>query len=104
MQVWPEQESIGLMVAATRRRIKQAVGRRVRSHRLSAQQFGLLVAIVEGEALSLRELADRRPMDQPTTSRIVTTLIRKKLVRAEGDPLDRRRRRPRLAAPARPLP
>ncbi len=103
MQVLPEQESIGLLVAATRRRIKQAVGRRVRSHRLSAQQFGLLVAIVEGEGLSLRELADRRRMDQPTTSRIVTTLIRKKLVREEGDPRDRRRRCLRLAAPGRAL-
>ncbi|HKC13285.1 MAG TPA: MarR family transcriptional regulator [Vicinamibacteria bacterium] len=99
----PEQESIGLLVAVTRRRIKQAVGRRVRPHGLSAQQFGLLVAVVEREGPSLRELAERLRTDQPTTSRIVTTLVRKRLVREEGDPRDRRRRCLRLAAPGRAL-
>jgi DNA-binding MarR family transcriptional regulator len=103
MQVLPEQEPIGLLVAATRRRIKQAVGRRVRPHGLSAQQFGLLVAIVEGEGLSLRGLAERLRTDQPTASRIATTLIRKKFVREEGDPRDRRRRCLRLTAPGRAL-
>jgi DNA-binding MarR family transcriptional regulator len=103
MQVLPEQEKIGLLVAVTRRRIKQAVGRRVRPHGLSAQQFWLLVAIVEREGLSLRELSERLRTDQPTTSRIVTTLIGKRLVREEGDPRDRRRRRLRLTAAGRAL-
>ncbi len=103
MQVLPEQESIGLLVAVTRRRIKQAVGRRVRSQGLSAQQFWLLVAIVEREGQSLRELAERLRTDQPTTSRIVTTLIGKKLVREEGDPRDRRRCCLRLTAAGRTL-
>jgi DNA-binding MarR family transcriptional regulator len=103
MQVLPEQESIGLLVAVTRRRLKQAVGRRVRPHGLSAQQFWLLVAIVEREGQSLSELAEGRRMDPPTASRIVTTLIRKRLVQEEGDPRDRRRCLLRLTASGRAL-
>ncbi len=103
MHVLPEQEPIGLLIGITRRRIKQAVGRRVRPHGLSPQQFWLLVAVVEHEGQSLRELAERLRMDQPTTSRIVTTLVRKKLVREDADPRDRRRSLLRLSGPGRGL-
>jgi DNA-binding MarR family transcriptional regulator len=58
---------------------------------------------VEREGQSLRELAERRRMDQPTTSRIVTTLVRKKLVREDGDPKDRRRCLLRLTTSGRAL-
>ncbi len=85
-----EQEPIARLVAATRRRIKQAVGRRVRAHGLSPQQFWLLVNLEDGA--SLRDLARRLHMDEPTASRIVSGLSRRRLVRVEADPRDRRRR------------
>jgi DNA-binding MarR family transcriptional regulator len=87
-----------VLIAATRRRIKQAVGQRLRAHRLAPQQFWLLVAIHEREGLSLRELAETRHVDQPTACRVVMALARKGLVRAEGDPNDRRRSSLRLTA------
>lgn len=93
-----EQEPVGLLIGAARRRIKQAVGRRVRRLRLTPQQFWLLVAIGEGRAPSLGELAERLRGDQPTASRVVATLVRRKLVRVEDDPQDRRRARLSLAA------
>jgi DNA-binding MarR family transcriptional regulator len=85
------QEPVGLLIGAARRRIKQAVGRRLRPFRLTPQQFWILLAIQEGRAPSLTELADRLRGDQPTASRIVAALVRRRLVRVEVDPVDRRR-------------
>jgi DNA-binding MarR family transcriptional regulator len=93
MQPLPRQEPVGLLIGAARRRIKQAVGRRLRPFRLTPQQFWLLLAIQEGRASSLTELAERLRGDQPTASRIVATLVRRRLVRVEVDPVDRRRSR-----------
>jgi DNA-binding MarR family transcriptional regulator len=86
-------EHIGLLIGAVRRRIKQAVGERVQTYSLTAQQFWVLVAIHELKGLSLRELATRLRMDEPTASRVVTALIARQLVRVENDPSDRRRSR-----------
>lgn len=84
-------EHIGLLIGAARRRIKQAVGERVRRYSLTAPQFWVLVAIRETKGTSLRELAARLRMDEPTASRVVTALIQRKLVRGEEHPTDRRR-------------
>ncbi len=91
-----EELPIGVLIGAARRRIKQAVGQRLRGYRLTPQQFWLFVAIHEMEGLSLRELAERRHIDSPTACRVVMTLTRKGLVRAQGDPKDRRRSSLRL--------
>jgi DNA-binding MarR family transcriptional regulator len=88
-----EHEPIGLLVAAVRRRIKQVTNTLVRPHRLSPQQFWTMVAIARGGELSLRELAERRRMDQPTASRVVDTLVRRRLLTNTPDPADRRRSR-----------
>jgi DNA-binding MarR family transcriptional regulator len=86
-------EPVGMLIGAARRRIKQAVGRRVRRFRLTPQQFWLLHSIQEGNARSLREMAERQRTDQPTASRVVAALVRRKLVRMDEDPDDRRRAR-----------
>jgi DNA-binding MarR family transcriptional regulator len=91
-------QPLGLLVAAVRRSIKQAVTRRLRSHRLSHQQFWLLMALHEQPGPSLGELAQGRLMDPPTASRVVALLLRRGLVRLEADPRDRRRRSIRLTA------
>jgi DNA-binding MarR family transcriptional regulator len=87
---------LGLLIAAARRSIKQAVARRLRRRGLSHQQFWLLIALHETPGQSLRELAGRRHMDPPTASRIVGRLAKRGLVKTEDDPLDRRRRLIRL--------
>jgi MarR family transcriptional regulator, lower aerobic nicotinate degradation pathway regulator len=86
----PRQEPIGLLVAATRRRIKQAVSVLVGNRNLSPQHFWVVVAVAESEGLSLSELAQRRHMDEPTASRVVYGLVRRKLLRTSIDPADRR--------------
>jgi len=87
----PQHEPVGLLIGAARRSIKQVVGRRVSRWRLTPQQFWLLLAIQEGRAASLGDLADRLRGDQPTASRIVAALVRRKLVRVDEHPSDRRR-------------
>ena len=97
------QEPAALLIAAIRRRMKQVVGAQVRAYGLSPAQFWILNRIFEGEGLSLRELASSLHMDQPTASRVVSTLAKNKLVRMEGDPVDRRRGRLVLTARGRSL-
>jgi DNA-binding MarR family transcriptional regulator len=106
----PEQEPIGLLLAAVRRRTRQIVGAVLRPHRLSPQQFWILVAVDEMGAPSVGELAARQHMDQPTASRVVAALARRRLVRLAVDRADRRRARitttpagAALAARVRPL-
>lgn len=84
---------LGLLIAGARRSIKQAASRRLGRRRLSPQQFWLLIALHEQPCPSLRELAERRLMDSPTASRMVEVLVRRGLVRIEGCPEDRRRRK-----------
>jgi DNA-binding MarR family transcriptional regulator len=91
-----ENEPVGLLIGAARRRMKRAVTDRVKPHGLTAQQFWALVNIEEVEGSSLGDIAERMRMDAPTASRAVTQLLRRKLVKAEGDRGDRRRLRLRL--------
>jgi MarR family transcriptional regulator for hemolysin len=87
------EEHIGLLIAAARRRIKQAVGSRVRGYGLTTQQFWVLVAIYEHPGFSLGALAARIRMDTPTASRVVFALMNRKLVEVRDDAEDRRRAR-----------
>ena len=73
--------------------MKRAVQERVAPHGLTAQQFWVLVNIDEADGPSLGQIAARLRLDAPTASRAVTQLLRRKLVKAEGDRGDRRRLR-----------
>ena len=83
-------EPVGLLIAAARRKMKRAVHERVAPHGLTTQQFWALVNIDEADRPSLREVAERMRMDAPTASRAVTQLLRRQLVKAEGDRNERR--------------
>ncbi len=86
-----QREYVGLLVEIARRRIKQAVLGRVAGLRLAPRQFWLLVTLHERPGISQGELADRARVDAPTASRLVATLERRRLVRVDADPSDRRR-------------
>src|SRR5512133_2168208 len=87
------QEYVGLLIAAARRRIKQAVLARVAQHRLKPHEFWLLVALAENPGISQAALAQRIRADAPSVSRTIATLAGRRLVRIEFDPADRRRTR-----------
>ena len=102
-QALPDQEPITRVIGATRRRIHQAVGRRVHAHGLNPERFWVLVNLLEAPGSSLRELARRLRMDEPSASRIMASLARRRLVRAQPDAEDRRRRRLELTREGRAL-
>jgi len=93
----PDNEPIGLLVGAVRRRIKQAVTSRARLYQLTPQQFWVMVALHERPGLSLGQLAAHLRMDEPTASRVVAALMSRKLVQVKGHESDRRRACLRLA-------
>jgi MarR family transcriptional regulator, transcriptional regulator for hemolysin len=96
-------EPIGLLIGAVRRRIRQAIDSRVRHFHLTTQQFWVLVAIYEHPGFSLGQLAAHLRMDLPTASRVVATLMKRKLVQVKGDAADRRRACLHLRAPGTAL-
>jgi DNA-binding MarR family transcriptional regulator len=86
-------EPLGLLIAAARRRIKQAVTARAARHGVTSLQFWLLVGLVEGGNQSLRELAARSRIEDPTASRGIQTLVANGFVTSKNDENDRRRAR-----------
>jgi DNA-binding MarR family transcriptional regulator len=98
-----DNEPIGLLIGAVRRRIKQAVTSRARLYRLTPQQFWVMVALHERPGLALGQLAARLRMDEPTASRVVGALMNRQLVQVRGDQADRRRACLFLGAQGEPL-
>ena len=94
-------EPLGLLIAAARRRIKQAVMARAARLGFTSLQFWLLVGLNEGGSQSLRELSTRCRIDDPTASRGVQTLVAAGLVASRPDEQDRRRARLVLSARGR---
>src|SRR5512142_3190920 len=91
MQGNPLDLGIGMLVAATRRRLKQVVWARLVPYNLTPQQFWVLLHLYQGHPMSLHELAANIWADDPTACRIVARLTDRKLVKADADPDDRRR-------------
>ena len=102
-QEMPGDELIGLLIAAVRRRITQALGSCVRRYHLTPRQFWILVALYEHPGLSLGELAAHLRMDDPTASRVIFALMNRKLVQVRDDAEDRRRSRLYLGTPGAAL-
>lgn len=98
-----DDEHIGLLIAAVRRRITQALGRCVRHYHLTPRQFWILVALYEHPGLSLGELAAQLRMDDPTASRVIFALMNRELVQVRADSEDRRRSRLHLRTPGAAL-
>ena len=86
MQPYP-----GLLIAAARRAIKQAVLARISGRQLTAQQFWLVIGVDEHPGISQAELAGRVRADPPAVSRALATLAERGIVRSDPDPDDRRR-------------
>jgi DNA-binding MarR family transcriptional regulator len=98
-----EGDSISILIAAARKRIKQVVWSGLVDRDLTPQQFWVLLHLHEGQGLSLHELAESIWTDDPTASRIVAKLVDRKLIRTESDPSDRRRFRLELTPKGKKL-
>ena len=96
-------EPIGLLIATARSRMKQAVLPRAAAHRLAVQQFWFLIALLERPGIPQVELAEAVRSDAPTTSRVIASLMRRRLVRKDPDPQDGRLSRLSLTLAGRRL-
>lgn len=96
-----QQDPLARLIGLARRRLKQAVGLRVARFGLTPQQFWALVFLLERDGPTLTQLCERLRADAPTTSRIVSGLRQRGLVRPLRDPADRRRTLLRLTAAGR---
>ena len=92
------QEYVGLLIDAARRRLKLAVLAALEPFELSTQQFWVLLAVRVLPGGSLGAVAERQRMDLPSASRIVTSLVERGLVLLERSLEDRRRASVRLTA------
>ena len=98
-----EQIPLGQLVAATRRRIKQAMWSHLQAEGLTPQQYWIVMMLLEHGPHSLHELATRVWIDDPTACRIVKNLAGRGLVVSEPDPKHGRRIIVRLAPGTEPL-
>lgn len=96
-----EGASLGLLIGAARRRIKQVVWNWLGPLGLTPQQFWILLVLHESGPMSLHELAERIWADDPTACRVVRTLTDRGLLRSDADPTHGRRRLIRLDAEGR---
>ncbi|HTP28268.1 MAG TPA: MarR family transcriptional regulator, partial [Anaeromyxobacteraceae bacterium] len=62
------QEYLGLLIAVARRLLKQAVLARASQHRLSVQQFWMLIGLKEHPGMSQGQIAEQVHADAPTVS------------------------------------
>lgn len=89
-------QSLGALIAAARRASIQVVLERAAAHRLSAQQFWMVVTIHETPGISQVEISERTLADTASISRALSSLSERGLVETSTDPDDRRRSRVRL--------
>ncbi len=87
----PDEEPLGLLVAAIRRSVRQLLMSRIGARGLSMQQFWLLVGIAEHPCHSQAELAARFRVDEATACRVIRTLCARRWIRTSRDERDRRR-------------
>jgi len=76
---------------------------RIARHGLTHVQFFLLIALYEGEGLSVGELARKIAVDKPTMTGLLDRMERDGFVRREKDPEDRRTFRVYLTERAKAL-
>lgn len=92
------QNRVALLLAAVRRRQRQAVESRVASLGLSSQKFWVLDALGQQDGCTLTKMLATLPIDQPTASRVLAGLRELGLVETATDPADRRKRQLQLTA------
>jgi DNA-binding MarR family transcriptional regulator len=103
MQSLSWQGSLSLLIASTRRKLKQLYMRRLAEHGLTPAQMSAMFCLDEAGELCLKSLAAHARTDEPTASRLVTRLVATGKVRMKVDADDRRRTRLALTPAGRAL-
>lgn len=86
-----ELSSVGMLIVAARRLIRQIVGDLVAPYELTPHQYWLMMILHDSGPLCLTELATALWMDDPTISRMVKYLSEQNILTVEPDPHHGRR-------------
>ncbi len=92
-----EHAALSMLIAASRRYVKQAIGTLGEPFDLNAYQYWMLWILRGQGPMSLSDLAARMWMDHPTTSRLVHAMEKEGLVQLSPDPNHGRRLRIQIA-------
>ncbi|WP_438347435.1 MarR family winged helix-turn-helix transcriptional regulator [Paenibacillus sp. FA6] len=85
----PEQ-SIGFKYAHIFRKISTLFANRLRPYDITPEQWAVLYQVCHEEGINQKEIALRTDKDQPTVTRILDVLDKKKLITRQMNPTDRR--------------
>jgi len=97
------ESSLGYQVNHLGRLLAQALHQRIAPLGVVPGQFAQLLALLEQDGLTQRELCERVRIEQPTMANTLRRMERDNLIRREADPTDGRRTRLVLTARARDL-
>ena len=97
------ESSLGYQVNHLGRLLAQALHQRIAPLGVVPGQFAQLLALLEQDGLTQRELCERVRIEQPTMANTLRRMERDNLIRREADPADGRRTRLVLTARARDL-
>lgn len=92
-QMFQSPEYVGVLIAAARRSLRQAVQRCIEPLHVNPPEFWTLLTLDEMSGASLGDLARKQRIDAPAASRTVAALVRRGFVRFQLDRTDRRRSR-----------
>lgn len=82
--------SLGFMIAATSTKLKNNLAKSLKPYNVTSDQWALLVALWNCDGISQKELSERSYKDQPTTTRMLDILEKRKLIYRKINPEDRR--------------
>jgi MarR family transcriptional regulator for hemolysin len=85
----PEQ-SIGFQYASIFRKISTLFAIQLKPYAITPEQWAVLYQVYLEEGINQKEIAHRTDKDQPTVTRILDALDKKKLITRQMDPADRR--------------
>lgn len=92
---------LAYLLAAASARVSAEFHAEVKRARLSVPEWRVLASLSDGQPLSVGDLAALVLAPQPTLTKIVKRMAREGLVRAQDDPVDRRRTLVRIAPEGR---
>lgn len=82
--------SLGFIISATNTKLKNNLSKALKDYNVTPDQWALLVELWKCDKITQKELSERSYKDQPTTTRMLDLLEKRKLIYRKCNPEDRR--------------
>lgn len=84
--------SLGYLINALSLNMKQRLDARLKEHKVTVHQFGILLIIYKKSSLTQKEIANQTNGDEPATARLMNRLEDKGHIKRVVDSADKRKR------------